>query len=115
MTSPPVRQVSLAQYEQEYHGRRLIHWAVDYWAGRKPEESAGSNAARGARLTWRDLQSGSGALANDLWRRGFRAGDDLAASLPLLDQQILLKFACFRPDVVRCLSLLRARGGTNDG
>ena len=64
------------------------------------------------------------ALAAELSRMGFRKGDFLAASLPLLDEHILLEYACFRlgvihapldlrlqpAEVLRCLGLIRARG-----
>jgi acyl-CoA synthetase (AMP-forming)/AMP-acid ligase II len=120
----PIAQVTLEQYEQEYRDRHLIHRAVDYWAGRNPDDLAIVNATRGTTLTWRQLQRGSMALANELWRRGFRAGEYLAASLPLLDEHILLEYACFRlgvihvpldlrlpaAEVIRCLSLVRAKG-----
>jgi acyl-coenzyme A synthetase/AMP-(fatty) acid ligase len=64
------------------------------------------------------------ALAAELSRMGFRKGDFLAASLPLLNEHILLEYACFRlgvihapldlrlqpAEVLRCLGLIRARG-----
>ena len=121
---PPIPQVTLEQYEQEYGGRRLLHSSVDYWAGRNPDGAAIVNATRGTTLTWRQLQRGSMALANELWHRGFRAGEYLAASLPLLDEHILLEYACFRlgvihvpldlrlppAEVLRSLALVRAKG-----
>jgi acyl-CoA synthetase (AMP-forming)/AMP-acid ligase II len=124
MSSPPIPQVTLQQYEQEYQGLHSIHAAVDYWAERRPDDAAIVNATRGTTLTWRQLQRGSMALANELWHRGFRAGDFLAASLPLLDEHILLEYACFRvgvihvpldlrlppAEVMRCLGLVRAKG-----
>ena len=124
MSSPPIPQVTLEQYEQAYRGLHLIHAAVDYWAERNPDEAAIVNATRGTSLTWRQLQRGSLALANELWHRGFRAGDYLAASLPLLNEHILLEYACFRlgvihvpldlrlppAEVIRCLGLVRAKG-----
>ena len=91
----PVPQVTLDQFEQAHRGLHWIHAAVDHWAARKPDEAAIVNATRGTALTWRQLQRGSMALANELWRRGFRQGDYLAASLPLLDEHILLEYACF--------------------
>jgi acyl-CoA synthetase (AMP-forming)/AMP-acid ligase II len=123
MTAPPIPQVTLDQYEQ-YRDLHTIHSAVDYWAARKPEEAAIVNATRGTVLPWRRLQAGSMALANELWHRGFRAGDYLAASLPLLDEHILLEYACFRlgvihvpldlrlppAEAIRCLGLVRAKG-----
>jgi fatty-acyl-CoA synthase len=118
-----IPQVSLAQFEIEYPHLQLIHAAVDYWAERKPNDPAIVNATRGTTLTWRDLQLGSLALANELVHRGFRSGDFLAASLPLLNEHILLEYACFRlgvihvpldlrlpaAEVIRCLTLLRAK------
>jgi fatty-acyl-CoA synthase len=123
MPAPPIPQVTLEQYEQEYRDRHLIHAALDYWAGRNPDGVAIVNATRGTSLTWRQLQRGSVGLASELWRRGFRAGDYLAASLPLLDEHILLEYACFRlgvihvpldlrlppAEVIRCLALVRAK------
>ena len=116
--------VTPEQFEVEYRGRHLIHAAVDYWAAQKPGDAAILNASRGSRLTWAELQLGSVALAAELSRMGFRKGDFLAASLPLLDEHILLEYACFRlgvihapldlrlqpAEVLRCLGLIRARG-----
>jgi acyl-CoA synthetase (AMP-forming)/AMP-acid ligase II len=119
----PIPQVSLQNYEQ-CRDRHLIHASVDYWAALRPDDAAVINATRGTTLTWRQLQLGSMALANELWHRGFRAGDALAASLPLLNEHILLEYACFRlgvihvpldlrlpaAEVIRCLGLVRAKG-----
>ena len=116
--------VTLAAFENEYRDWHLIHAAVDHWAARRPDEPAVWNATRDTRLTWRELQAGSMALAARLLRMGFRKGDFLAASLPLLNEHIVLEYACFRAgivhapldlrlqpaEVIRCLSLIRARG-----
>jgi acyl-CoA synthetase (AMP-forming)/AMP-acid ligase II len=116
--------VTPEQFEVEHRGCHLIHAAVDYWAAQKPGDAAILNASRGSRLTWAELQFGSMALAAELSRMGFRKGDFLAASLPLLDEHILLEYACFRlgvihapldlrlqpAEVLRCLGLIRARG-----
>jgi acyl-CoA synthetase (AMP-forming)/AMP-acid ligase II len=112
------------QFEVEYRHRHLIHAAVDHWAAQRPGDTAILNASRGTRLTWAELQRGSVALAAELSRMGFRKGDFLAASLPLLNEHILLEYACFRlgvihapldlrlqpAEVLRCLGLIRARG-----
>jgi acyl-CoA synthetase (AMP-forming)/AMP-acid ligase II len=124
MTEPPAPRVTLEQFEVEYRGRHLIHAAVDHWAAQRPGDAAILNASRGVRLTWAELQRGSMALAAELSRMGFRKGDFLAASLPLLNEHILLEYACFRlgvihapldlrlqpTEVLRCLGLIRARG-----
>jgi acyl-CoA synthetase (AMP-forming)/AMP-acid ligase II len=124
MATAPIPQVTIEEFETEYRGRHLIHAAVDWWAARKPDEAAIVNATRGATLTWRDLQRGSLALAAELARMGFRHGDFLAASLPLLNEHILLELACFRlgvihapldlrlppAEAIRCLNLIRPKG-----
>ena len=116
--------VTLEQFETKYAGRHLIHAAVDYRAARKPDGIAIVNATRGTTLTWAELRSGSMRMAGELARMGFRKGDFLAASLPLLNEHILLEYACFRlgvihapldlrlppAEVIRCLGLMRARG-----
>ena len=126
MMMEPIPQVTLEQFEAEYRDRHLIHAAVDYWAARQPDGAAIVNATRGTPLTWRELQRGSLAMAAGLARMGFRKGDFLAASLPLLDEHILLEYACFRlgvihapldlrlqpAEVLRCLSLIRAARAT---
>jgi acyl-CoA synthetase (AMP-forming)/AMP-acid ligase II len=124
MATAPIPQVSLYEFETEYRDRHLIHAAVDWWAARKPDEAAIVNATRGATLTWRDLERGSLAIAAELSRMGFRHGDYLAASLPLLNEHILLELACFRlgaihapldlrlppAEVIRGLNLIRPKG-----
>ena len=92
--------VTLEQFENEYQNRHLIHAAVDYWAARNPDEPAVINATRGTQLTWAELRQGSLALAAELVRMGFRKGDFLACSLPLLNEHILLEYACFRLGVI---------------
>jgi fatty-acyl-CoA synthase len=98
--TPPIPQVTLETYESEYLDRHLIHAAVDGWAAERPQESAIVNATRGTRMTWAELSEGSRALAAELSRMGLRKGDFLAASLPLLNEHILLEFACFRLGVI---------------
>ena len=124
MIGPPAPQVTLEQFEAGYRDRHLIHAAVDHWAAQRPGDTAILNASRGSRLTWAELQRGSMALAAELSRMGFRKGDFLAASLPLLNEHILLEYACFRlgvihapldlrlrpAEVLRCLGMIRARG-----
>src|ERR1035437_8560939 len=124
MIEPPAPRVTLEQFEVEYRDRHLIHAAVDHWAAQRPGDAAILNASRGFRLTWAELQRGSVALAAELSRMGFRKGDFLATSLPLLNEHILLEYACFRmgvihapldlrlepAEVIRCLGLIRAKG-----
>jgi fatty-acyl-CoA synthase len=124
MPGPTFPQVTLAQFETEYRDRHLLHGVVDYWAARNPDGPAIFNATRGTQLSWRELRMGSIALAAELNRMGFRRGDVLGTTLPFLNEHILLEYACFRlgvihapldlrlqpPEVLRCLSLVAAKG-----
>jgi fatty-acyl-CoA synthase len=121
MTQYPLPPVTLEEYER--HPIRLIHAAVDHWAAIRPGDAAVINATRRTQLTWRELRDGSVVIASSLARLGLKKGDILAASLPLLDQHILLEYACFRLGVIhapldvrmrptealRCLSLIQPK------
>lgn len=118
-----VPSVTLEQFESDYRDRRLLHSALDYHAARTPHEPAVINATRGTRLTWSELQQASMLLAGELARMGFRKGDFFATSLPLLNEHIVLEYACFRlgvihapldlrlspAEVLRCLSLIQPK------
>ncbi len=124
MATPPIPQVTLEQFETGYRDRHLIHRAIDWWAARIPGDAAVVNATRGTTLTWRELERSSMAIAAELARMGFRHGDYLAASLPLLNEHILLELACFRlgaihapldlrlqpAEAIRCLNLIQPKG-----
>ena len=122
MTSAPIPQVELREYEQS--AVHLVHAMVDRWAAERPDDAAILNATRGTRLTWASCSAAPWRWPAELARMGFRKGDLLAASLPLLDEHILLEYACFRlgvihapldlrlqpAEVLRCLGLVRAQG-----
>jgi hypothetical protein len=57
MTSAPIPQVELREYEES--GIHLVHGSADYWAAARPDDVAVLNATRGSRLTWGELQRGS--------------------------------------------------------
>jgi fatty-acyl-CoA synthase len=123
MTKPAIPSVTLEQFETEYRDLHLVHAAADRWAASKPNDVAILNATRGSKLTWAELRQGSVALAAELAALGLRKGDFLAASLPLLNEHLLLEFACFRlgvihvpldlrlqpTEVLRCLALVRPK------
>ncbi len=117
----PLSPVTLEDCER--NPVHLIHASVDRWEAIRPGDTAILNATRGTRLTWRDLRDGSVAIAASLARLGLKKGDILAASLPLMDEHILLEYACFRlgaihapldlrmqpAEVLRCLALIRPK------
>jgi fatty-acyl-CoA synthase len=119
-----IQKVTLDRFEHEYRDFHTIPAALDHWAACKPDEAAIVNATRGTHLTWGELQRGSIAVAGALARLGFRKGDFLATSLPLLNELVMLEYACFRlgvihapldlrlqpAEVLRSIGLIRARG-----
>ena len=121
MLAPPIPQMTLDDYERQ--PLHTVCAAIDKWAAERPDDLAIINATRGTTLTWRELQRGSMDVATGLARMGFSKGDRLAASLPMLDEHILLELGCFRLGVIhapldlrldaaealRCLSLLRPK------
>lgn len=116
--------VTLENYESSFAGRHRIHDALDYWAARKPSAPAILNATRGSVVTYAELAGLTRVLAGHLQKLGYRKGDFLATSLPLLNEHIILEYACFRAgiihvpldlrlapaEVLRCLGLIQARG-----
>ena len=96
----PIPLVTAADLDRTMAGRSLVHQTADYWAERNPEGLAMINATRGTQLTWRQLRDASFAVARNLTRMGFRPGDFLAASLPMLSEHILLEYGCFRAGVI---------------
>ena len=119
-----VPQCTLADYEVHFADRHRIQDAVAKWAAEIPDSPAVINADTGRALTWRDLDRSSTALAIHLLETGFRKGDFFAACLPLLNEHIVLEYACFKigvihvpldlrlpaQEVLRCLALIRPRG-----
>jgi len=101
----------------------LIHEALDRHAAQRPADLALINATRGTQMTWSQLREASLALAAELHRMGLRKGDFLATSLPLLNEHIILEYACFRlgvvhapldlrlspAEVLRCIGLIQAK------
>lgn len=123
MSGPRFPLITLDEFDTRYRDRHLLHSAI-YQAARNPSGIAVVNATRGTQLTWSELQRASTALAGELSRMGFRKGDVFATSLPFLNEHILLEYACFRlgvihapldlrlqpPEVIRCLTLIHAKG-----
>jgi acyl-CoA synthetase (AMP-forming)/AMP-acid ligase II len=115
--------ITQAHFDAHYSDRRLIHSSADYWSARKPNELAVINATRGITMTWGELDGMSRALAGHLERLGLRKGDKVATSLPLLNEHIVLEYACSRAglvlipldlrlhpaEVLRCLGLTKPR------
>ena len=115
---------TLAQYEEEFRERHLLHGVVAYWAAKKPNAPAIISHERGQAIDWITFDRTSTALALQLVRLGFQRGDFLVTLLPFLSGHILLEYACFkigvihapldlrlRPaEVLRALDTLKARG-----
>lgn len=74
----------------DYAGRHLLHEVVAAWARTKPHAPALINADRKQEIDWAAFDQSSSAFALELVRLGFRPGDFLAFSLPLLTELIFL-------------------------
>ena len=119
-----VPQMTLAHYETDFADRHLLHGVVAKWARTKPTALALINADTRQEITWERFDKTTTALAMKLVEMGFKKGDFFATSLPLLTEHIFLEYACFKigvihapldlrlkgPEVIRSLSLIKAKG-----
>ena len=74
---------TLANYENEYADRHLLHGVVAKWARAKSDATAVISADGTRTLTWADFDRHTTTLAEELLRLGFRKGDFLITQLPL--------------------------------
>jgi len=119
-----VAQMTLEHYEQDFADRHLLHGIVAKWAREKPDALAIINFDTKDECSWERFEQTTTALALKLLDMGFEKGDYFATSLPLLTEHIFLEYACFKigvvtvpldlrlkgPEVIRCLSLVQAKG-----
>ena len=119
-----VPQCSLKHYNEDFADRHLVHGAVEKWARQRPDAVAIIEVDTEKQYTYRQFDEIATALALTLLQLGFRKGDFLATSLPLLAEHIFLEYACFKigvvhapldlrlkaPEVIRSLGLIQARG-----
>lgn len=80
-------------------------------ARRNPDGLALIEHNTGEQVTWKALDTAVDAFAALLLRRGFRKGDVIATSLPLLKEHVFLLLACYRIGVVIAPLDLRLRAG----
>lgn len=119
-----IPQYTLEHFEVDYADRHLLHGVIAKWAREKPDFTAIIEADTGREFTYQVFDKISTALALKLLELGFRPGDFLATSLPLLAEHVFLEYACFKigvvhapldlrlkaPEVIRSLGLIRAKG-----
>lgn len=119
-----VPQYTWEHYQQDFADRHLLHGVIAKWARETPDHMAIVEYDTGRRYTYAQFQAISRALARRLYARGYRRGDFLATSLPLLAEHVFLEYACFQlgvihapldlrlkaPEVIRSLELIQARG-----
>jgi fatty-acyl-CoA synthase len=80
-------------------------------ARRKPDAVALVEHDTGEAVTWKELDRAADAFAALLLAKGFRKGDVVATSLPLLKEHVYLLVACYRIGVVLAPLDLRLRAG----
>ncbi len=119
-----IPRYTLADYENEYADRHLLHGVVANWAIAKPDATAVLSADGSRTLTWSQFDRHTTMLAAELLQLGFRKGDFLVTQLPLTVDHVLLEYACFKigvivapvdlrlaaGEVIRVLEKLRPRG-----
>ncbi len=115
---------TLADYENDYADRHLLHGVVAKWASAKPDAIAVLSADGNRTLTYAEFDRHTTALAAQLLQLGFGKGDFLVTQLPLTVDHVLLEYACFKigvifapvdlrlapGEVVRVLHTLQPRG-----
>lgn len=118
------RTLTLEDFDVEFADRHLIHGNVERWARETPDAFAIVETESGREITYQYFDAAATALAMKLLNLGFRKGDFLASSLPLVPQHLFLEYACFKigvifapldlrlkgPEVVRSLGLVQAKG-----
>jgi len=85
--------------------------AVKAHARRDPAGLALIEHHSGATVTWKAFDRAVDAFAALLLQEGFRKGDLLATSLPLLKEHVFLQHACYRVGVIFAPLDLRLRAG----
>lgn len=78
-------------------------------AQRAPDGIALVEHNTGERVTWKQLDTAVDAFAARLLSKGFRRGDVIATSLPLLKEHVYLLLACYRTGIVAAPLDLRLR------
>jgi fatty-acyl-CoA synthase len=115
---------TLADYENEYADRHLLHGVVAKWANAKPDAAAVLSADGSRTLTYAEFDRHTTAVAAELLQLGYSKGDFLVTQLPLTVDHVLLEYACFKigvifapvdlrlapGEVVRVLRTLQPRG-----
>ena len=119
-----IPRYTLADYENDYADRHLLHGVVAKWASTKPDAIAVLSAGGSRTLTYAEFDRHTTALAAELLQLGFSKGDFLVTQLPLTVDHVLLEYACFKigvifapvdlrlapGEVVRVLHTLQPRG-----
>jgi acyl-CoA synthetase (AMP-forming)/AMP-acid ligase II len=117
-------RLTLADYEQRFQDRHLLHGAAEKWAREKPTAAALIDSERGRQVSWAEFDRITRALAMVLLKRGFGKGDFFASLLPLTIEHLFLEYACFRigaifvpldlrlsqEELMRSLTLVRPAG-----
>jgi fatty-acyl-CoA synthase len=118
-----VPMCTLEQYETDFADRHLVHGVIEKWANEKPDEIGLICANDRREFSWKDIHQSATAIAIKLTEMGLKKGDFLATSLPFLPEHIFLEYACFQigvihvpldlrlkpPEVIRCLTLVKAK------
>lgn len=104
-----IPQYTLADYENEYADRHLLHGAVAKWAAERPQHTAIIEFETGREVSYREFDETSTLWALRLLQLGYESGDFLATMLPLTVEHVLLEYACFKIGVIHAPLDLRLK------
>jgi len=105
-----VPQYTLEHFEKDFADRHLLHQVVAKFAKETPDKEAIIDAENGNKISYSQFDKTTTALAMQLLKMGFKKGDFLATSLPLLAEHIYLEYACFKIGVIVAPLDLRLKG-----
>jgi acyl-CoA synthetase (AMP-forming)/AMP-acid ligase II len=122
--SSVLSRLTLAEFEERFADRHLLHGTVEKWAKERPDAIALIDFDRKQKTTWAEFDAAATGVAMRLLEAGFQKGDSFASMLPLTSHHLFLEYACFKiglifvpldlrlppAEVFRSLTLVRAQG-----
>jgi len=122
--SDKLPRLTLADFEERFHDRHLLHGVIEKWARERPSALALIDSDRKQQVTWAAFDHMATGVALRLLECGFRKGECFATLLPLTSEHLFLEYACFKigvifvpldlrllpADLLRCLTLVDAKG-----
>jgi len=98
--SDKLPSLTLADFEERFNDRQLVHRVIEKWAREKPSGVALIDSDRKQQITWAAFDRMATGVALRLLECGFRKGECFATLLPLTSEHLFLEYACFKIGVI---------------